>query len=390
MDNENVQTHEILMFGGPRVGKTTLLASMLQDSIRAIVDDSLALQMTPRGKGEAHLNEIASSLSVGYENDNEMTNFENVESTNFPVDYIFDVRRAGPKQPPVLALHFTDTPGEFTSNMDDDLKKKFSTSRAAILVVDALELMEGSNYKIPANLRRNEPRNARNLVLAWLNEAGPPSSLMLCVALMKCETWIRKRSGLDPESATKLLDAFKHQYREMLSAVSSLDTTNRVAVVICPVQSVGNLEFVKFEPLQQHVYPTPIFRKIVGEATNKQPKKGFAPVDADQPLRHLLSWVLIEQLEARRLQNESYQSVAIRKTLKACDWLFELKTAEAYNFLRSTILDIFGQDSDLARAVSSFVHGVKRDSPFAVLRGNDLISRRSAVWDFLNAKFVPK
>lgn len=385
MQTNEIPIYEVLTFGGPRVGKTTLLASMLQDSIRAILHDRLALKITPDEKGEAALNKTARALRIGYEMEGEQTSFEQVLPTRRPVDYRFNVGRSG--QPARVALHFNDTLGEHTVNMDPILRETFSRSRAAILVIDSVELMEGNKYKIPADVRRNVPENARDLVRAWLEvTATPQGTLLLCVVPMKCETWVRERANHDAAAgATKLLNAFRREYGDLLSTIDTPDTRDRVAVVMCPVQSAGNLEFLDFEPASAEIYPTPRFRKIVGDEVGRQPDVGFAPADADQPLRHLLAWVLIDELEARRRQNESGTSENIRDVAKLFDWLLETRNAERYDFVRATLLDLFGRDRDLARAVSSFVLGTKTKFPFEIIQGNNIISRRSAVWDRINS-----
>jgi hypothetical protein len=370
-----MSNHKILLFGGRGTGKTTLLASMADQSTRELLDKNLPLRIYPDDTSDLFLVEAVEELRFAFVEEPYETAFIRLEATDHPAEYRLNVGRERTSTPD-LSIDFIDTPGELTQQMSVDLKQAFTESRAAILAIDTVELFHGE--RIHPKLRHNSPEKAYQLVDRWL-QSVPNGTLLLCIAPLKNETWLRVRTGVDVEEEAKaLLQKVVSEYEKMLKVLAQHDS--RVAVIICPVQTVGNLIFDRYEP-KADAYPGQLWKKVRGEKTQYQPPTGYAPLDCDQPLRHILNWLLIEEIDRRRQAKQTALSKFVEWALGEIDE--ELK--QLYTEIRHTLLDIFGSDADLARAVSWFIAGAKTSMPFQIVQGKNLITRQSALWDFLSS-----
>lgn len=101
-----------------------------------------------------------------------------------------------------------------------------------------------------------------------------------------------------PKDANDLLDHVKLGYRQLLEFFKSDDLFNKVAVVVTPVQTIGNVTFAYWtsDPEQPgftkfEYYKTPI-------------NAPYAPQDGEQPLRYILRFLLNAYVEVKKEELE--------------------------------------------------------------------------------------
>jgi hypothetical protein len=381
----------VLVFGGIGSGKTSLLAAMW-DATRQRLNPA-GFTVEPDLDDHYVLDEARENLVSSFVM-KKGPYWRAVPATQFPAEMRLYVKRAAAAPisdgERLLTLRFTDTPGEYAERKLRALATKLAEARCGLLTVDCVEMMAGESEIAPP-LRRNRPGVVARGIDEWLKRAPADHSLLLLVTFTKCETWQRERdvdgAPFDVTRGGEMLVAkFEATYKEMLNALS--EHAQRVAVVLCPVQTVGNLTFFDYvEPEQAGGYPGELYAAIEGRATDAQAKRGYAPVDADQPLRHILNFALIDRIDKAFREID----VEIDEALADIPWyvrpLFEGRVEV---WLRKTARNLeitFGESRDLMRTVSRFVRHTKRTPPFKVIQGEPLIARSSVLWDRVDEIF---
>jgi hypothetical protein len=364
---------EILLFGGSRAGKTTLLASMWDVSKRLFLEGKELVYIDPDEDSSVFLSQQIRALKEAFREDLQDSPFVVVPPTTHPGSYTLRVGRDR-KKDAFAELAFTDTPGGYSTEAGEiqNLTSRFQCSQIGILVIDTVELFHGLDV-VPIDKRRNNPELSQVLIHKWL-EWAPVGDLLLCIVPVKTEGLLRAREGADTEEGVRRLHArVRSEYRELFADLARHQ--DHLAVVLCPLQTVGNLVFHDWAPpAPGEIYPQQVYRKVVGAGTDSQPATGYAPLDGDQPLRHVLNFLLIAEIERRR-------KMGIAEFIR---WMMNDETRGAFDAVRTLSLDLFGRDRDLVRAVSSFVRHTKTEPPFDIVQGAHIIRRSSVLWDRLD------
>jgi hypothetical protein len=335
------------------------------------------LRIWPDDEHEGLLHDAVNDIKDAFVSTPPEHDFNILDGTRVLEEYRLNFGQSRAERPE-FSITFVDTPGEFTRGLADDLKKNFETTRCAILTIDAVELLHGE--RIPYKVRRNDGEKARTLTQIWLDHAKKRrEGLLLCIVPVKTETWLRTRTGYDTAAGdAQLFEKISEEYRGVLQELELHKDT--IAVVYCPVQTAGNLEFQRYE-YGGVGYPKQIFRKIVGDDSNGQAATGYSPLDCDQPLRHILNYVMIEEMAIRRELTKSESTGFIEELLRNTDELLNTDLQTAFGTVRHWLIDLFGQDSHKAKAVAHLLKGVKKDPPFRILQGAPLVQRQSLIWD---------
>ncbi len=267
---------KITMFGPKYVGKTTLLTAMYQQ----LEDKSSStnIQLTPDlntarllGKRLAELK----SLSDDFEAKLGIQTTEAAAGPNSLRSFVFDLGKKGSK--PSLRLHFQDYPGGYIISQDKDeqkfIKNMLAHSTAVLIAIDTPSLMEVKG-------RWHHYKNRPLEVTTWFKTVYQDlqSPRLVILAPVKCESYLQ-----DSQSATELLQRVKVEYGNLLDLFSSDALRSKVAVVIAPVQTVGNVFFSRIEVINGK--PHFFFTKREYDAE-------YNPQDGEQPLKYLLQFLL--------------------------------------------------------------------------------------------------
>jgi GTPase SAR1 family protein len=312
---------EVLMFGPRRVGKTSLLTSMYYEYDREI--NKTSIQLTPDFDTVSILGERLGELKALNDDFNEGE--LGINTTGDPKHFIFNIGRLG--ETPKLKLTLWDCPGFYLVDKKDPEKKgkKFieehlTKSVAVLIAVDAPALMEA---KGKFHFDRNQPL----AVKAWFQNiyGSLNTNRLVIIAPIKCESYMK-----DEQSAKKLLGRIKEEYQGLLQLFKSESLEKKVAVVVTPVQTVGNLFFSSIQE-NNDSYKF-IFKKPDIDAD-------YAPKDNEQPLKYLLRFLLKNYLKNRKF-----------------GW----------------IADTFGQDDFLYQAVYELAKDCKTNNGFEIIQGKDL------------------
>ena len=321
---------KITMLGATGVGKTSLLAAIYDQ-----FQDNLGranFQLTPDGASGAKLEERLKELQ------NLPDRFETkgwTPRTQGSKSYTFELGKKGAN--PSLKLHFVDYPGEWhESKASDENQKKVEDflreSVAVIIAIDTPALMEKPEGKDKIGKWHKEVNTIaaiKELFERVYRNLSSPKLVIL--APVRCEKYVQ-----DEKKAAELLRRVKDGYSNLINHFSSETLLTKVAVVVTPVQTVGNVWFSRIDK-DENGKPKFMFTKT-------RDKTKYSPKDSEQPLRYLLRFLLKLHIRER-------------------EW-------GMFNFLR----DFFSLDNDLKNAISEFAKGCKNTDGFAVLQGESLLN----------------
>lgn len=318
---------QVTMLGASGVGKTSLLTAMYEQFNDTI--GTANLQLTPDLESSAILSERLAELK-GLLEVFEATTGHGVAKTVQPRTFFFAIGQPG--RPPAIQIRFMDYLGEWLEAEASPQEKQYvlnllMSSQAVLMAIDSAALMEEHHRW---NEKINRTQQVTDLFkLAYQNLTTPRLVLMVPV---KCEKYVRTQQG-----AAELREVLKQEYRSLLSFFATGALKDKVAVVIAPVQTVGNVIFSRIEVRDKE--PHFFFRKVRFDSF-------YAPSDSDQPLRYLLRFLL---------------GMHYRSGIWQWRWL---------DFLREWL----GIDRYLKNAVESFARGCKDTHGFEIVQGRDLLS----------------
>lgn len=370
-------TREILMLGGRAAGKSSVLAAIHDQSRSVTTGTSLQINsdvasffplQEKKGKLKDAFLTQDDSVKVSREGDTKVT------------QYTLEVGKPGAESPEI-SLVFHDTAGERLNKPDyyKEYQELYKKCRAAILTIDAVELFSGDRGGIPSGQRRNLPDLIHIHLQEWLRHESKQPRL-LCIVPTKTETWLRERAGHDHRvGGSELYHRVLKEFSLVFSELASEEVRNNIAVVFTPVQTCGNLIFERYEPAGE-AYPDEYFSRArnARKLTN-QDAEGYAPLDCDQPLRHILNFFLVQQVAANRAATQASVPLLVRWIAQTLDTTFDT-AGSAERWLEKFVNafhDTF-RDPELIKAVEEFSKGIKYDMPFQVIQGKHLlVSARS-------------
>lgn len=320
-----LQELQITVLGPSAVGKTTLLTAMYQQFESNVKD--ISLELTPDYETSAILQDRLDDLKSAFElfESRGRVGLGGTEALLGPDSlrsFKFDI---GKKQKdPSLQLVFRDYPGKYhnpnaTKEEQNFVETVLRQSAAVLIPIDAPALME---EKGKYHDRVNRPQQIKDTFKKAYRNLDSPK--LVIFAPVKCEKYLQNEN-----TAKELSRRVREGYAELLEYLQSENLRPWIASVITPVQTVGGLVFSRIEP-DEAGKPDFYFRKINYESE-------YSPVDSEQPLRYLLSFLLKLHLHQR---NTGF-----------------------FSFIR----DWIGSDEHLKQAVNKFSRGCKTTDGFAVL-----------------------
>lgn len=278
---------KIFMMGGRRCGKSTVLASMYNNSSDTLMGTKLSLVANPKlmftldattSQSESYFYDVDSEsfVTVGDENANEGR-----------IPYPFKLQLAG--KDVGMEVEFIDVPGEFFTNSEHfgDVQEDIRTSHAIIIAIDTPCMMEdmiegkgfGRNHD-----RDNKVVEITKFIKESLNIEVIKDRIIMFVPI-KCEKYYY--AGRMNEVA----NAVECGYRNLLSFLANDNLKNNCTSVILPMISLGGLKFFEFAAASKSDdSPTAKQRYIYHENTVDGP--AYKPLYCDQPLLYTITYLM--------------------------------------------------------------------------------------------------
>lgn len=231
---------KVLMMGGPRSGKTSALAGLVDTMINGEVKNLITVKDVTQGdavmqklaqKVENLKQTLISSLGKTIIVDDSKT----ASYQNYTIEF------AIPGTSNKLNVVFTDVNGEFFESgrqHEVEISQMVKDYDVFVVAIDTPSLMEAVN---PDNTLMNEPVNkAVNNVndihnfITYLDDKDGADAKMVIFVPLKCEKWAHE-GNLEQVS-----DRVKQVYA---TPIKALEQKKNVEIDILPIQTVGNIVF---------------------------------------------------------------------------------------------------------------------------------------------------
>lgn len=291
----------ILMLGGKRCGKTTVLASMCSEINKALAGTSLRLEAE---KETAQALEQA-KLSIEKKMEQFRMPLTRVEVDDNPTSakktYSFRLYAGSTKIP--FCIH--DIPGEWLVDAhEQEVKKLVKEAQVILIAIDTPYLfskMTEKGYGI-YHEEYNKPVEIANFFKNSLSVEHIENRMILFVPI-KCERYyhlahtpelnICKRNHMQ-----ELVDAVGCGYHDLLMYLrSNTALANNCTLAIVPILSAGGIDFVHFRTDEEtgkiiSLYQQPEFLR--------EYEQGYSPKFCEQPMIYAILYILMQQMDKEK------------------------------------------------------------------------------------------
>ncbi len=317
----------IMMFGGRRCGKTSVLAAMKEcfgdvfggTDLEISIDDPDTMYM---------LQEKRQEIENYFSNKTKCMTF-NCEGTDDMVDYEMSVSIAG-KKGSKIHFNFCDFPGEWLikyKQRDDEYKTHYAqlTEKMAdcdiiIIAVDSIYLMEKAPYETGDCVGRyNSGRNycsfIANMVKEHFRVSDDSYPKMILFVPIKCETYF------DNNQMNLLNQRIHTGYKELFDFVQNKENRQNYQVVIAPILTFGE-KTVRFSRFEHSTDGQKETNDIVVDDVTKIPTVAkflfknmnatYKPEFCEQPLLYIIAYLvdlMKKSIEEEKANNSWYKNV---------------------------------------------------------------------------------
>lgn len=281
----------VMMIGGRRCGKTSVLAAM-QDSFNKKVSGTPLRFDTADGTTVKVLGDKISEIQEYFTVKGHSPTFVPDDTPTKDIStYSFNVGLKDSKTKSKIKINFIDLPGEWVVNHthDDEIMDNMSKSRVLIIAIDTPHLME-------ENGRFNERRNHCYDIIEMVKRVGfadadKGAGLILLIPL-KCERYYNDKR------MEEVLIKVKEAYSDLIQYINQPGVDGKRSscqVAVTPIRTMGGAAFEKFErddnleikldsgykTPEEAIYYFPDMNKLKPE-----------PADCEQPVLYVLDFTL--------------------------------------------------------------------------------------------------
>ncbi len=248
-DKDELPDIQVMMLGALRVGKTSVLASMINEFNAVTGDTNLVLTKVDGGK------EIDEALKTmkGYFNGTHRLNetFFGMD-TNATVGFNrfdLELKVAAKKSVKPRHIRFVDCSGEWINHYanEENAKAMIELSDVVIIAIDSVLLMEQKGrYN-----HQNHMEHITNFIKGEMNpdEVCNNHKMILFVPL-KCEKYYHQNEDTQSiyygERMDELNRRIKDEYSDLLGFLTKPNNKKYFTVAILPILTLGGLEFDEF------------------------------------------------------------------------------------------------------------------------------------------------
>lgn len=255
----NMATLKIMMIGGRRCGKTTILSKIKQHFNKVlhhgaedeIKNDLLTLliptgEITKLNNAQDCINDLFTQIGSSYE---EFSIDENPNDNRTITTFqLAPLKGAGS-----LFLEFTDIPGEWCSfipghtetNHLDDVKKLLTESNVIIIAIDTPSLIEEKGKYADYYNRINDIKELFRHAFVGNTFQKQESQKMILFVPMKCEKYIINNDGsTNIDSQKEVCKKVKQHYEEMIHFFN--EYPENITLAILPIVTIKEVEWTRF------------------------------------------------------------------------------------------------------------------------------------------------
>lgn len=315
------QQINILMLGGKRCGKTTVLASMFGEINKALAGTPLSLEVDDETRREL----IRAKESIEKKMEDFKKPLTRVEVDDNPTSAMKPYKFKLTVDKNRIPFQIYDIPGEWLTNDNQSKVKALVKECQVILIaIDTPYLfskMTSEGYGI-YHEEYNKPLEIANFFKTSLSTDNIKDRMILFVPI-KCERYyhltntpklnISKRNYMQ-----ELVDAVSNGYKDLLYYLrSTAALVNNCTLAITPILSAGGIDFVRFHTDEETGKVVSLYQKPEFLPDSEQ---GYNPKFCEQPMIYALIYILqaFEQSSSQALfrGNNQVQLKAAINTLR--------------------------------------------------------------------------
>lgn len=289
----------ILMLGGKRCGKTTVLSSMYENINRVLAGTNMNVTINDKATNDS-LMQAKTSIQTTMANFN--TPLTRVEVDDNPTSamktYRFNLTLDGK----AIVFNIHDIPGEWLTDpaQQATMRGLVAECQVFIIAIDTPYLfskMTNAGYGI-YHQEYNKPAEITNFFKNSMSVNGLKDRMILFVPI-KCEryyhlTYCPKLNVYQRNYMQEIVSAVGAGYSELLAYLRSTpELMNSCTMAVTPILSAGGIDFVKFYTDEQtgkivSLYQQPEFLK--------ESEQGYSPKFCEQPMIYSLAYILLWEL----------------------------------------------------------------------------------------------
>lgn len=321
--NTNDFSVNVMMFGGRRCGKTSVLAAMKEcfdkkngGSELTITADDNETMLTLRNKRNEIRNYFANrGTAKRFKPDDNPTKGKQ--------EYKMRISLKSKKNNN-LVLNFLDFPGEDLDSAStlDELDKDMDNSQIIIIAVDTPYLMENCMTNDPEEVGPyNEGRNYCDQLSDMVKKHFDltESRKMIIFVPLKCEKYLHEQQSV-------IYAKIRKAYSSLINHVTANEYDNSCQVVIAPIQTFGKARFARFDTDgagnikidEKYGLPSdPIY--VFDDDAKNEPE----PVNCEIPVEMILLYLfsMSRQTKQREIDNlKGLDKIAFWFGKKFLDW----------------------------------------------------------------------
>ena len=324
----------ILMVGGRRTGKTSVLASFLEGYQTAFAGSNLTLTAETSTIPIMHDKiQVLKNVFISHDAYDEFDPDADAGPSGDRIDYFFKMQITG-RDKPEYHLRFTDVPGEwFTdANYHKEVEELFEETNVMVIAIDTPHLMEyneqGKGYG-----RYHEAFNSTgiftNNIMSkfFITRSGFASKKMILFMPLKCEKYFWEKRPDGKSRISEIPEAVEKGYQNLLRHLQGENLRANCEIATVPVQTMGNFVFSRFgeddngEVIRHETRFIPV-KSLYCFPSDKAYSEGHKPKYCEQPLAYILTYVLkMAQSEKKSLSLwEKFKAfIGISKLVKDTD-----------------------------------------------------------------------
>ena len=230
----------VLMCGGRRTGKTSVLAAIQENVMKLFPHGDIVLDMPDSGRLVNYRTETTKIF--GYDYEDESTFIANQGTTVDRNDYCCTVHLQ--RRTSSMQLNFTDIPGEWFISEEylETLEEKMRNSQILIIAIDSPHMMEAKG-------KYHEVFNRATIITEQIKRTfqGNKEPRMVLFVPVKCERY-RATQNHAKNKMQNLMECVKSSYSELIDFLTMGQNKGIYTVAITPCFTVGGAEFLRFVP----------------------------------------------------------------------------------------------------------------------------------------------
>ena len=293
----------MLMIGGKRCGKTTVLASMCNEIDKALAGTGMGLSI----KNDQTQNDLHRAISnikqkIGVFN-KPLTRVEvddNPTSAMKAYSFALRLNDAGREIP----FQITDIPGEWlTDSHQAQVKSLVHHSQVIMIAIDTpylfSKMMTDKGYGM-FHEEYNKPMEIANFFKNSISADELAGKLILFVPI-KCERYYHlthtpELNAFKRDYMQELVNAIGDGYKELLQYLKSTpQLVTSCTLAITPILSAGGIDFVHFRNDPETGKVVSLYQEA---EFLKDYEKGYSPKFCEQPMIYAFSYILARNLYA--------------------------------------------------------------------------------------------